>query len=300
MSRLRRCAIIQSLTGFGRVSSMVIIPTLSAMGIQVCPVPTAVLSTYTGSVFQEYSFADMTKTMEETFHHWSRIGLKMEGIYSGFLGSVEQCKSVSAAVDAFRSEDTVVLIDPVMGDGGVFYESVSPEMAERMREIAAKADIVTPNFTELFLLLGRPFQPDASEETLDDMIRELAALGPQKIVVTSFPAKKKETACCRVYDRGTFSTVEARQAQGMYPGTGDLYAALLLGMVLNGQGFHEAAEFAAEKISRILIEGQRMGEPIEDGVLLEAFLPEIGQSVDRDAIWIPGEKEGHPGKQRCI
>src|SRR3712207_3658469 len=118
MARLKRCAAIHDLAGFGRVSLTAITPVLSAMGVQVCPIPTAVLSTHTGGDFAGYSFIDLTGTMRETIAHWTRLGLNMDAIYSGFLGSPEQCRIVSDMIDSFGGKETLVVVDPVMGDRG--------------------------------------------------------------------------------------------------------------------------------------------------------------------------------------
>lgn len=291
MSRLKRCAAVHDLAGFGRVSLTAIMPTLSAMGIQVCPVPTAVLSTHTGGDFAGYSFIDLTATMRETIAHWRKLGLTMDAVYSGFLGSPEQCQIVSGMIDAFADGDPLIVVDPVMGDRGRFYPSISPEMAQEMRELVKKADVVTPNLTELFLLLNEPYREDLSPETLDALIIRLSGCGPERIVVTSAPSRTPGAVDCRVFDRGRFTSVTKPLLKLAYQGTGDLYAAVMVGQLLNGKSFDAACAFAADVVYTLLDRTSGSGEPHTDGVFIEAYLPELAASVDRSALMVDGFRE---------
>ncbi|MDD3031953.1 MAG: pyridoxamine kinase, partial [Atribacterota bacterium] len=145
---VQRVAAIHDLSGFGRVSLAVVIPILSTMGIQVCPLPTAVLSTHTGS-FKNYKFIDLTTHMTEYIAHWKEINIDFDCIYSGFLGSPQQIDIISHFIDDFAREDTLVVVDPVMGDGGKLYSSMNQNMVREMRKYIQKADLITPNYTEV-------------------------------------------------------------------------------------------------------------------------------------------------------
>ena len=115
------------MSGFGRCSLTVAIPILSAMGTQCCPIPTAFLSTHTGG-FEGYTFLDMTREMEDAAHHWKTLDLKFQAVYSGFLGSEHQIEIVERFIRDFRGEDTIVVVDPVMGDQGEVYKTYTPAM----------------------------------------------------------------------------------------------------------------------------------------------------------------------------
>ena len=114
--RTPRVAAIHDMSGFGRCSLTVAIPVLSAMGLQCCPLPTAFLSTHTGG-FEGFSFLDMTDEMPRAAEHWKTLDLGFQCIYSGFLGSERQIQIVSDFIRDFREEDTVVVVDPVSGNG---------------------------------------------------------------------------------------------------------------------------------------------------------------------------------------
>ena len=117
------------------------------MGVQVCPLPTAILSNHTGG-FDHYSFVDLTDSMEEYIDHWKRLGLHFDCVYSGFLGSTRQIHIVADFIDYFGTPDNLVVVDPVMGDNGSLYSSMTEEIIPQMKGLIAKADIITPNFTE--------------------------------------------------------------------------------------------------------------------------------------------------------
>lgn len=289
MSRLQRCVAIHDLSSFGRSSLTIVIPTLSAMGIQVCPVPTAVLSTHSGN-FAEYTFVDLTDSMAGTFAHWKKLELTFEGIYSGFLGSPEQVRLIADMIAEFRRPETLVVVDPVLGDKGDFYSSIAPAMAEEMRGLVHLADVLTPNLTELFLLLGEPYQPHPRLEALDAYIARLAACGPRRIVVTSVPGEEEDSIGCRVYDDGIFSTIESKQYPAHYPGTGDYYTSIVTGALMDGLSFDKACQKAAHEVYRAIQESDASGEPSREGILLESALQRLLQEAQVRRV--PGAREG--------
>lgn len=148
-----RVAAIHDLSGFGRTSLTVAIPVLSGMGIQVCPLPTAVLSTHTVE-YTDYTLLDLSAEMERILDHWERLGLTFNGIYSGFTASVAQMRSVARCVRACLAPDGLAVVDPVLGDNGVLDPTMTPAMVEGMRRLIAIAHVITPNYTEVSLLLG--------------------------------------------------------------------------------------------------------------------------------------------------
>ena len=152
-----RVAAIHDMSGFGRCSLTIVLPVLSAMGIQCCPLPTAFLSTHT-SGFQGFTFLDMTDEMSRVAAHWKALDLDFQAIYSGFLGSGRQIGIVEGFLRDFRKADTLVVVDPVMGDHGRVYQTYTPAMCAGMARLAERADVITPNLTEAALMLGVPYE----------------------------------------------------------------------------------------------------------------------------------------------
>ena len=190
MSKLiKKVAAIHDLSGFGRASLTTVIPILSTMGIQVCPVPTAILSTDTSN-FTGYSFIDLTDYMEEHIAHWKKLNLEFDCIYSGFLGSPRQIKIVSDFVDYFGHKDNLVVVDPVLGDNGSLYGTMGQEMVTEMRKLVSKADIITPNFTEAAFLLGEEYKEVTTEQEVKEWLVRIAEMGPKIVIITSVPDEK--------------------------------------------------------------------------------------------------------------
>ena len=145
-NRQNKIALINDMSGFGRCSIAVALPIISHMRIQCCPVPTSIFSNHTG--FAEFFFEDYTPKMEEYISNWKKIDLRFSGILSGFLGSKEQIRIVEKFIQDFRTEDTVVIIDPVMGENGKPYPTYTEEMCQEMKQLVKYADVLTPNLTE--------------------------------------------------------------------------------------------------------------------------------------------------------
>ena len=172
-SLVKKVAAIHDLSGYGRASLTTIIPILSNMKVQVCPVPTAILSTHTGG-FEGYSFIDLTDYMQEHIAHWKRLDLDFDCIYSGFLGSPKQIEIVADFIDYFGKKSKFIVVDPVMGDNGKLYSTMDNEMVVGMRNLIKKADIITPNFTEVMYLLGKEYDKNIDIENVEDIYWKLS------------------------------------------------------------------------------------------------------------------------------
>ena len=156
----KKIAVINDLSGYGRCSLTVAIPILSALKVQCCPVPTSILSNHTG--FPVYFFDDYTDKMGLYLEKWTELGLEFDGIFSGFLGSEAQIGIVMSMIRQFQGKDTLVVIDPIMGDHGKAYQTYTPAMCSRMKELVCLGDIVTPNLTEACILTGREYREEGS------------------------------------------------------------------------------------------------------------------------------------------
>ena len=275
-NRVKRVAAIHDISGFGRASLTAIIPTLSAMGIQVCPVPTAVLSNHTVG-FPDYSYVDLTDTMEDFIAHWKALHLTFDGLYSGFLGSPRQIAIVSDFFDSFKTPETLIVVDPVMGDGGKLYSAFTEEIIPRMRELIQKADLITPNYTEAAFLLGEePDEARFDDQKAKDWLKRLSAFGPDQVVITSAPVGENPDEISVVaYDRkkDLFWKIRRPYLPASYPGTGDTFTAVVLGSLLEGDPLPVSLDRAGEFISQCIKASYSSDEPIRNGVLLEKELP---------------------------
>ena len=241
----KRVAAIHDLSGFGKCSLTVALPILSAAGIETSALPTAILSTHTGGI-SGYTYHDLTEDMRPVMKHWKSLDIKFDAIYTGFLGSFEQLDIVKEFFDAFRQEDNLILVDPVMGDNGELYTVFTHEFAAGMRMLCQKADIIVPNLTEAALLLDEPFHPGPyTHAYIESLLRKLGALGPQKVVLTGVYFKEDELGAA-TYDRttDTIDYVFTQKIPGYYHGTGDVFASALLSALLNDFSLIDAAAIA--------------------------------------------------------
>ncbi len=274
--RPQRVAAIHDLSGFGRCSLSVILPVLSVMGVQVCPVPTAVLSTHTGGL-GEVVFRDLTDYIAPALAHYKELGIGFEAVYSGFLGSSAQ---VDACLSFFRSyPGALKIVDPVMGDNGKPYRTCTPEMQSRMAELAAVADVITPNLTEAAILLkkGYSYEP-LTHAAARSLLVKLAELGPNCVVVTGAELATGEIANLG-YDRGngSFWFVPCDYVPVSYPGCGDIFASVLTGALLGGASLPIAMSRAAGFVELCVKTTFSYGSDARYGVMFESVLPALSQ-----------------------
>mgnify|MGYP002519842769 CR=1 FL=1 len=209
----KKIALINDVTGFGRCSAAVQLPIISQLGVQCCVLPTSILSNHTG--FPSYSFQDFTPHMREHIAEWRKLGLQFRGICTGFLGSAEQIAIVSEFIEEFGGPRCTVLVDPVMGDEGKPYGTYTPEMCARMAELAAHADIITPNLTEACILAGRDYDASIGTPEALQLARELSEMGPSRVVVTGVEAANTVANVC--FERGAepFTVATERPTLGV-------------------------------------------------------------------------------------
>lgn len=246
---IKKIAVIQDLSGYGRASLTVTIPILSSMGFQVCPLPTAILSAH--SEYPNYYSFDLTPQLDAFITHWKELGLKFDALYSGYLASPKQIGIISNFFDDFKTAENFILVDPVLGDNHVLYPNMNTTMVDSMRNLCHKADIITPNLTEAALLLGHdPLKPIDLTTTIE-WCKELSRLGPLWVIITSAPSEKENEASTIAYDRddGRVWRVKCDYIPASYPGTGDAFAAVITGAILNGDSLPIALDRAVHFIN---------------------------------------------------
>lgn len=275
MSRQKRVAMITDFTGFGRCSTAVDLPIISAMKIQCCILPTAVLSAHTG--YPAYWLHDYTEYMTPYMDNWRELNVRFDGIGIGYLGSKRQIAEVKRFFSIFRQEDTLVLLDPVMGDDGRLYSSYSPELGASMRDLVPYADVITPNLTEACFLLGLDYETaDTSDEGLAQIARALADMGPERVVITGLNAGEKMSNFA--YDRTAGTPprrIDTERIGTQRAGTGDVFAAVLFASLINGMDFYAGVRKAVDFISRCLAFTEACETPVQDGLCFEEFLCEL-------------------------
>lgn len=270
-----RILALHDLSCFGRSALQVIIPTLSSFGKLTCPVPTAVLSTHTGG-FEDFTFIDLTTHMKAQLNHWKSLDLEFLAIYPGFLGSAEQVAIVKDYISTYKKENTLLVIDPVLGDEGAPYSSITKDLIKNMQTLIKGADLITPNQTEANLLLGNSANSPILEKDYLSSLKNLAKLGSKKVIITSLETKAPNTLNLLYYDSKTNEALKLGfpKIKRSYPGTGDAFGALILGHLLDGVEIKEAIIKTVSFLHKVIKATNEMKSPIREGLYLEPFLAE--------------------------
>ena len=281
-----RAIIASDLPGFGRVALAAAIPVLSAMGVQACALPTAILSTH--GAYPGMRSQSLTGPMREMLAHWQELGLIFDGLATGFVPELDQFGLLDGLVDSLRGQGAAVLVDPVMGDNGRLYGIFDASHVAAMRGLVRRATVITPNLTEAALLLGRPAdQRPASPVELEAWLEELAGGQVELVVITSAPVFGRQVGpgedrewtgiAARQLSMGrVFHFDHPREPVG-FPGTGDVFAACLFGGLLQGWTAKAALDQAAAFITGLVGASVRHlrenpGAYPREGLQIESFL----------------------------
>ena len=271
---MKKIAAIHDMSCLGRCALTVIIPILSADGVQVVPIPTALLSTHTGG-FEHPYFVDLSDEMQKIIEHFEVLDVKFDAIYSGFLGSARQIHIVEDIIDKFGG-DGPVLVDPVMGDDGKLYSTYTDELVRGMAQLCRKADIITPNLTEAHFLTGIDTSVTLSDKNeAIELAQKLcfkmqSQLGVDKIVITGIHFGDEIGNA--VFEDGIIDIISSPRLARSFPGTGEVFTSTLLGEIVRGKNLSDAAEFATQFTYEVIKHSQNSPEPTRNGVLLEECL----------------------------
>ena len=271
----KRVAVITDFSGFGRCSTAVDLPIISAMKIQCCVLPTAVLSAHTG--YPSYWLHDFTHHMTDYMNNWKELNLTFDGIGVGYLGSTLQIHQVQKFFEMFEEEDTLVLLDPIMGDDGKLYSSYTPELCGAMRELVPCADVITPNLTEACLLLGIDYDGLVRDyATLDMLVKRLSDMGPSKVVITGL--EEEGYVFNYAYDRESGlapKRIGTAKVGTQRAGSGDVFAAVLFASLVKGDDFFDSVKKAVDFIAKCLKFTEECNTPLQDGLMFEEYLTEL-------------------------
>ena len=282
---LRKLALIHAFSGFGHSTMSVILPVVSAMGVQGCPLPTAIFSNHTG--FPDWYKLDFTEHMVPFIEAWNRLELKFDGIYSGYLGSGAQCNAVLNLVETHP--EATFFLDPVMGDHGKLYSAITPEHVAAMKKLVTYAQYILPNITEACVLTDTTYKEAFSPEEIYDIISKLHAMGPSHVVITGLRDGNMFTnyiselsdqhhsidvvlpSCSDV----RVKTVTLPAAGTSRPGTGDIFGSVVVSGILKGQPLEQSVQKAARFVSDCIIISDANNLPVREGTCFELVLPSL-------------------------
>jgi len=278
---MKRIVTVQDISCVGKCSLTVALPIISAMGSEAAVIPTAVLSTHTA--FPSFTFCDLTKEISPICEHWKSTGIDFDAIYTGYLGSFEQIELTEKLIADFKKENTVVVVDPAMADGGKLYKGFTEDFARRMGLLCGKADVIVPNITEASFILGVPYVSEGySEEYIKDMLVKLTELGCKTAVLTgvSFEEGKLGVMAYNSESGEYFSYFRERIAES-YHGTGDVYASTFVGALMRGRSVEDALMIATDYTVECIKSTVSNNPDRKYGVNFEALVPYLVDRMDK-------------------
>ena len=278
----KKIAVINDMSGYGRCSLSVMLPVISCLKAQACPLPTAILSNHTGFP-SEYKF-DFTEHMDPYMQAWEQLKLSFDGIMTGYMNYEGQVQRASEFIDRFSGENTVIFVDPSMADNGALYRGFTPEYASLIREkLIRKATIIKPNLTEACILTGTDYQEilrTFSDHTmrrlkaaLINMAHQLQEMGPKQVVITGI--ERHERYMNVVADGDQVSFLAVRKAGQNRPGTGDIFSAILCTSVVYGMGLERSVKKAQDFICKAVRVSEERHIPVNQGAAFELILDKL-------------------------
>lgn len=273
LSPLKRIAAVHDISGFGKCSLTVALPIVSASGVECACIPTALLSTHTGG-FTGWTFHDLSDQIVPIASHWHDVGVKFDGIYSGYLASPEQGELLSRAIDLIKNDDTLVIVDPAMADNGSYYANLDGRMADCFRKLIGKADVVTPNITEACFITGTEFLPGVvTEDYVNRILEKLRAMGPNVAAVTGVSLEEGCVGVAAMDDSGAFQ-VMGQAREGTFHGSGDVFASAFSALLVRGAPLKTAMQTAVDFTANAIERTRLRGTPRHFGLDFEGALPE--------------------------
>lgn len=265
----KKIAVISDFAGFGRCSIAVALPVISMLRVQCCLLPTSIFSNHTG--FKSFFFDDYTTKMPAYIEEWKKLKLKFNGISTGFLGSKAQIQIVTEFFRDFKTEDNLIIVDPVMGDYGKPYATYTLEMCEEMKKLVSYADILTPNVTEACILTDTRYQEKFRLAEYLKMAEKLCEKGPHKVVISGIVQGEFIANYC--YEQGKEPRIIRSHKVGTQrSGTGDIFAAIIAADAVNGIPFEDSVRKASRFIKKCILKSIELDIPITDGVCFEEVL----------------------------
>lgn len=272
---MKRVITVQDISCVGKCSLTVALPIISAMGVETCVIPTAVLSTHTA--FKDFTFCDLTSNIAPVCAHWKKERFHFDAIYTGYLGSFEQLELMKKLFDDFAGNDTTIIVDPCMADNGKLYTGFTREFALAMAGLCARADVIVPNMSEACYMLGTDYIADGYDrDYVQNLLVSLASLGAKKVVLKGIQFDDERLGIA-LYDSASCKTewyFHKRLPQSFH-GTGDIFASVLTGALVRGLSLKDSCRLAADFVVQSITQTLSHADYNWYGVDFESAIPDL-------------------------
>lgn len=273
---IKRVATIHDLCGIGKAALTNIIPVLSTLGVETCPIPTMILSTHTGG-FGSPNIIKLDGYISKAMDHYQNLNINFEGIFIGYLGSNENIEETLQSLKSINKDNSLIVFDPIFADNGKYYSNFNKDYSDNLTKIIKYADIITPNFTEACILVEEKIKTGISRDELLIVCRKLHKQGCKNVVITSVPLLNECKLGIAIYngEDDSMEIISRDKLLNSYPGTGDIFTSVLIGLLLNGVSLSESVKKACIFVERCIIESSQYDYPTKEGVLLELVVNEL-------------------------
>lgn len=267
-NNMKQILLINDLAGYGKVATAAMLPILSYMGHPVYNLPTALVSNTLD--YGKFNILDTTDYVKGVFPVWKDLGFSFDAIATGFIASMRQADIISAYCREQAKNGTTIFVDPIMGDEGKLYNGVAEDTIRSMREMVAVAHLVFPNYTEACFLTDTPYHKEGcSEAEAWAMIDKLRDLGTRAALVTSITVDGQSSVAGYSPTSGEYFRLPYTEIPVHFPGTGDMFSAILIGCLLNGTALKDATRAAIDGLSKLIEKNKdnadkNRGIPIEN------------------------------------
>jgi len=269
MKPVKRVAVIHDLCGVGKAALTNIMPVLSVMGIEACPIPTMLLSTHTGG-FGTPEIVKLPGYIDRCSKHYEANKIEFCSLFIGYLGSDENIESSIEFIKAQKA--TQIIVDPIFGDYGKCYSNFNLEYVKKIKELIPYSTLITPNFTEASYLADVTYGETCTDEKLKIICRELVNLGASNIIITSVPSEDNKLIGMAIYEKGELKVIYKERKDISYPGTGDIFTSVVIGAMIRGKNLYDSAIYAHDFVCECIEESMKYDYPSREGVLLERKL----------------------------
>ena len=259
---MKQILLINDVVGYSHVGMVAMLPILTHEGHAVFNLPTALVSNTLD--YGHFNVMETTAYMRGTLPVWQQLGFRFDAVCTGLMFSEEQASLVAAYCRSLHESGTTVFVDPIMGDGGHLYNGMGRRQVELMRDMVSVADLTFPNYTEACYLTGTPFRKEGMGwDEACALLDDVAALGARSVVVTSarvdghtcVVGRRSESplpGVAQKLDEGRYFRIDYDELPRAFHGTGDIFSAVLIGHLMNGDSLRQSTEVAMGVVSRLI------------------------------------------------
>ncbi|NRY62774.1 pyridoxamine kinase [Clostridium beijerinckii] len=269
---IKRAAVLHDLCGIGKAALTNVIPILSTLGVEVCPIPTMILTSHTGGFRPNIERLD--GYISKAVQHYLELNINFESIFVGYLGSTNNIEETLLLLESVKKNKSLVVLDPIFADNGSYYSNFNKEYSDSLKGIIRYSHIITPNFTEACILCGEKIVEEVSEEKLLVLSRKLYSFGCENVVITSVPIANKKKIGITVYngENDSLKLITRDRIERSYPGTGDVFTSVLIGLIMDDNSLEKSVEESCKFVEDCIKESSSYDYPVKEGLLLEPIL----------------------------